>query len=155
MKGGTVKLSGVPAITAAPALAAEAELLELDLSPRFGGTRDATVSLKLEIGSVDGQPSPEAYELTVDASGIRIVGNSGAGVFYGLQSFLSLFPPEVSPSKSAVLPAVRVVDAPRFGYRGLHLDVARNFQPKADGAARARPDGALQAQRPALPPHRR
>jgi hexosaminidase len=27
--------------------------------------------------------------------------------------------------------ALRVVDAPRFGYRGLHVDVARNFQPKA------------------------
>ena len=130
MKDGIVKLSGVPAIKAAPDLAAEAELLELDLSPRFGGVRDAAVSLKLEIGSVEGQPSPEAYDLTLDASGIRIVGNSGAGVFYGLQSFLSLFPLEMSPSKSAVLPAVRVVDAPRFGYRGLHLDVARNFQPK-------------------------
>src|SRR2546427_7309201 len=30
-----------------------------------------------------------------------------------------------------VLPAMRVVDAPRFGYRGFMLDVARNFHPKA------------------------
>jgi hexosaminidase len=30
------------------------------------------------------------------------------------------------------VPAIRIVDAPRFGYRGFMLDVARNFQPKAD-----------------------
>ena len=28
------------------------------------------------------------------------------------------------------MPAIRVVDAPRFGYRGFMLDVARNFHPK-------------------------
>ena len=33
--------------------------------------------------------------------------------------------------RAATLPAMTIVDAPRFGYRGLMLDVARNFQPKA------------------------
>ena len=53
-----------------------------------------------------------------------------------------------------MLPALAVVDAPRFGYRGFMLDVARNFQPKALGAAHAGPAGALQAQRVPLPPDR-
>ena len=65
----------------------------------------------------------------VDPQGVRIVGASPAGVFYGLQSLRSLLPAP-TPAKGLVLPALAVVDAPRFGYRGFMLDVARNFQPK-------------------------
>jgi len=83
------------------------------------------------VGPVEGQSSPEAYELVVDpTAGVRIVGVSSAGTFYGLQSLRSLFPPP-SPRGGLVLPAIRIVDAPRFGYRGFMLDVARNFHPKA------------------------
>ena len=87
--------------------------------------------MRLETGRVEGQSSPEAYELVVDPKqGIRIVGASPAGVFYGLQSLRSLLPAP-APGKGLALPALAVVDAPRFGYRGFMLDVARNFQPKA------------------------
>src|SRR2546430_14337542 len=80
---------------------------------------------------VAGQTSPEAYTLAVDSvRGIHIVGVSPAGVFYGLQSLRSLLPAP-TPRAGLVLPAIRVVDAPRFGYRGFMLDVARNFHPKA------------------------
>jgi len=40
-------------------------------------------------------------------------------------------PAPTAPRESVVLPAIRAVDAPRFGYRGFMLDVARNFHPKA------------------------
>ena len=70
--------------------------------------------------------------------GVRVVGNSPAGVFYGLQSLRGLLPAAAAPlsarrkaAGAVSLPALRVVDAPRFGYRGFMLDVARNFQPKA------------------------
>jgi hexosaminidase len=83
------------------------------------------------VGPVEGQTSPEAYELVIHpTSGVRIVGVSPAGVFYGLQSFRNLLPAP-SPRGGVVLPALRVLDAPRFGYRGFMLDVARNFHPKA------------------------
>ena len=72
------------------------------------------------------------------AQGIRIVGASPAGVFYGLQSLRSLLPAP-APGKGLVLDALVVRDAPRFGYRGFMLDVARNFQPKAGRAPRAGP----------------
>src|SRR5205823_14768582 len=87
---------------------------------------------RLEVGAVEGQSSPEAYELVIDpAAGVRIVGVSAAGVFYGVQSLRDLLPsPAPSPRGGLVLPAIRVVDAPRFGYRGFMLDVARNFQAK-------------------------
>lgn len=132
-RGGRLHLSGPPAVSAGPGLESEAGLATAWLRPFFGprAVKDAPI-LKLEIGTVSGQGSPEAYELIVDAKdGLRVVGNSAAGVFYGLQSLRSLLPIAPQPAKGVDLPAVRVVDGPRFGYRGLHLDVARNFQPKA------------------------
>src|SRR5207245_1540595 len=87
-------------------------------------------TVRLEVSPVAGQTSPEAYTLVVDSvQGVRIVGVSPAGVFYGLQSLRGLVRAP-SPRTGLVLPAIRVVDAPRFGYRGFMLDVARNFHPK-------------------------
>src|SRR5207237_2033507 len=82
--------------------------------------------------AVGGRSSHEAYELVIDpAAGMRIVGVAAAGVFYGLRSLRDLLPsPAPSPRGGLVLPAIRVVDAPRFGYRGFMLDVARNCQAK-------------------------
>jgi len=128
---GTLRLAAMPTIEAPDSLRNEAPFVEEYLRPYFGKARGAgVVPLRLETGRVEGQSSPEAYELVVDPTqGIRIVGASPAGVFYGLQSLRSLLPPP-SGDGDLVLPAVRVVDAPRFGYRGFMLDVARNFQPK-------------------------
>ena len=129
---GALRLTGMPQVTAPAELANEATFAAQYLRPYFrAGRQGGAPPLRLEVGPVEGQSSPEAYELVVDATtGVRIVGVSSAGVFYGLQSLRSLLPPP-SPGGGLVLPAIRVVDAPRFGYRGFMLDVARNFQPKA------------------------
>ena len=131
---GELRLNALPQVTARPELANEATFAAEYLRPYFRAGGKATVPpLRLELGPVEGQSSPEAYELVIDpAAGVRIVGVSSAGVFYGLQSLRDLLPPPApSPRGGLVLPAIRVVDAPRFGYRGFMLDVARNFQPKA------------------------
>lgn len=127
---GVLRLNGMPPVASQTGLENEAGFAALYLQPYFKTGRKATVPLRLEVGPVEGQSSPEAYSLVVDpAAGIHIVGATAAGVFYGLQSLRSMLPP---PSQGAlVLPAIAVVDAPRFGYRGFMLDVARNFQPKA------------------------
>ena len=77
--------------------------------------------------------APEGYELRIDSNGVRLSASSGAGMFYGIQSLQTLFPARVLSGKSGSvnLPGVLVNDAPRFGYRALMLDVARNFQPKS------------------------
>jgi len=131
-RAGQLHLAAMPRIEAAPALQAEAAFAAEYLRPRFGRSQGKPgPALRLETGRVEGQSSPEAYELVVDPRlGIRIVGGSPAGVFYGLQSLRSLLPAP-APGKVLVLPALRVVDGPRFGYRGFMLDVARNFQPKS------------------------
>jgi len=125
---GELRLTSMPAIAAAPELANEARFAGEYLQPYFRAKGNA--ALRLDVGPVTGQTSPEAYELVIDpTTGIRIVGQSSAGVFYGLQSLRSLLPAP-TPTGGLVLPALRVVDAPRFGYRGFMLDVARNFHPK-------------------------
>ena len=74
--------------------------------------------------------SSEAYVLEISSeSGMMITGSDPAGVFYGIQSFISLLPINVfqSPQPSIEVSNIYVEDAPRFSYRGQHLDVCRNF----------------------------
>ncbi len=128
---GELRLTAMPAVEAPHSLRSERAFAVEYLRPYFGGSRTGGVPpVRLEVGSVEGQTSPEAYSLVVDpVQGVRIVGASPAGVFYGLQSLRTLLPAP-TPRAGLVLPAIRVVDAPRFGYRGFMLDVARNFHPK-------------------------
>ena len=71
----------------------------------------------------------EAYALQVDKDSVDIKGQTGAGVFYAIQSLLSLL--EDSPD-GRCLPSITVIDAPRMKYRGLMMDVARSFVNKTD-----------------------
>lgn len=66
----------------------------------------------------------ERYVLNANAKGIAIQANSGAGLFYGIQSFLQLI-----SSDGKNFPFVEITDYPRFEYRGLHLDVGRHMFP--------------------------
>ena len=69
---------------------------------------------------------PEGYVLTVNKKGITIAGESAAGIFYGIQTLRkSLFADSIVYSQ--ILPAVRITDAPRFSWRGMHLDCSRHF----------------------------
>jgi hexosaminidase len=74
----------------------------------------------------------EAYELTVTQEGVTIAAGDRAGAFYGIQSLLMLIPPDAGKARVASLTVatVEVKDTPRFGFRSLFVDVARNFQTK-------------------------
>lgn len=74
----------------------------------------------------------EGYLLTVSNKEISLKANDAPGIFYGMQTLLQLLPAEVEskkplPIKSIQIPAVTIVDQPRFGWRGLMLDVARHW----------------------------
>jgi hexosaminidase len=78
---------------------------------------------------------PEGYELSVTARQLSIRAQERAGVFYALQTVKQLLPPEIFrearvDSVAWTIPAVRIVDRPRFSWRGAHLDVGRHFMPK-------------------------
>ena len=72
--------------------------------------------------------SEEAYSLQVlDAADvINVTGRGPSGVFLGLQTLLSLL------RANGSLPKVNVYDAPRFRFRGLFLDISRNFRSGAE-----------------------
>lgn len=65
----------------------------------------------------------ESYRLDVDSKGARIVGADSAGLFYALQTLRQLV------EAGSAVRAIHIEDAPRFPYRGMHLDVARHFEP--------------------------
>jgi hexosaminidase len=77
----------------------------------------------------------EGYELSVTARRISVRARERAGVFYGFETIRQLLPPQVFreakvDSVAWTIPAVRIVDRPRFAWRGAHLDVGRHFMPK-------------------------
>ena len=70
----------------------------------------------------------ESYRLDVSPERVMIHARDAAGLFYGLRTLEQLAPAEPGDPPFSI-PAVSIRDEPRFGYRGLHLDVARHFFP--------------------------
>lgn len=87
------------------------------------------------IATPDAELGNEGYRLTVTAKGIEIEANGAAGAFFAAQTLLQLMPPTVESGKHVQgtwsVTGARVVDRPRFGWRGLMLDVARRYFDKA------------------------
>ncbi|MES2277614.1 MAG: family 20 glycosylhydrolase [Bacteroidota bacterium] len=83
----------------------------------------ATNAIILTATGTDNLPA-DGYRLNITARQITIAGK-GAGLFYGIQTLLQLFP--LDHGATVKLPGVQIEDYPRFGYRGLHLDVCRHF----------------------------
>jgi hexosaminidase len=83
------------------------------------------------------QLGKEGYTLDITPTQAVIRANTAAGLFYGVQSLLQLLPAAVE-SKTRVngvawtLPVVSVTDYPRFGWRGVMLDVSRHFFTKEE-----------------------
>lgn len=74
----------------------------------------------------------EAYELQVQSGRIIISASGPAGMFYGIQSLLQMFPSAVwkTTATAVSVSCMEIRDAPRFGFRSLSLDVARHFKDK-------------------------
>ena len=104
------------------------------LKPMNGKT--ATILLTIN-ETADTRLGKEGYLLDVGPKGATLSANSPAGLFYGAQTLLQLLPKEIE-SKSVVtaanwnIPVVKVTDYPRFGWRGIMLDVSRHFFTKEE-----------------------
>lgn len=86
-----------------------------------------TILLLVDGNRVNGS---EAYQLNIAPDeAIVITGGGKAGLFYGIQSLLSMIPPEAwgNFTGPVEINAGVIIDQPAFQYRGFHLDVARNF----------------------------
>ena len=101
---------------------------------RSGDVTDGTVYLTREGAS--SSLGSEGYELTVTASQVTVRAMNSAGLFYGVQTIRHLLPPVVEYTAAYHLPlslaGVHISDQPRFGWRGMMLDVARHFLPLHD-----------------------
>jgi len=68
-----------------------------------------------------------AYQLSIDEKQATIIANDESGIFYAVESILSLIPANQKP----VISTLNAQDAPRFAYRGIMADTGRNFKSKA------------------------
>jgi len=96
--------------------------LELELPIQQEATNKALV---FEL--TDTLASQEGYHLDISPDQIRLRAKQPAGIFYGMQSLQQLIDINGHQAGQAFLPAASISDAPRFPYRGAHLDVARHF----------------------------
>lgn len=145
---GEFLLDGATTLAAGPGTEGTERWLRTTLGAAFGlplapsavdaeGAAANTVELRIDPGL-----EPEGYRLGVSsARGVRITGGDAAGVFWGAQTLRQLLGPEafrrapVPTGVRAGVPFTEIEDGPRFGWRGLMLDVARHFMPK-DGVLR-------------------
>ena len=107
--------------------------LGTDLIP--AKSTSASVQFSLNVKS-DAALGSEGYRLAVSPERVLITANTSAGLYYGMQTLLQLFPPAIEAPRSSDtslnIPVVTITDAPRFGWRGIMLDVSRHFFPKED-----------------------
>ena len=118
-------------VSASPELASSVEALQGVLKRRTGrevpvvASGRAAISLTLD-ATLEGE---EHYRLEVDRRGIRLSGATPAAVFRGVMTLDQLLLGDVCRTKAGEVTAVVIDDTPRFAYRALMLDPARNFLP--------------------------
>ncbi|GAB3888378.1 glycoside hydrolase family 20 protein [Spirosoma agri] len=99
----------LPVVTTSPALAKGANIT-------------LSINKKLALGD-------EGYKLTVTPARVIAEAATPKGLFYATQTMRQLLP--VAQSTPVTMPACAITDKPRYGYRGLNLDVSRHFMPVA------------------------
>ena len=132
----TFALEAHTTILSQPGCEAVSRLLQNRLRPSTGF--DFTISTHGEAGEssivieLDPALPPSGYEISIDASRVLLRGGDAAGAFHATQTFLQLCPPAVfrrmtTPGLRWEVPGVEISDHPRFGWRGMLIDVSRHF----------------------------
>ncbi len=134
-KDGEYVVNSSKSISTDPVFVKEANYLAEELKS-FTGSKPKVFSGKLYLEDInisfDKSIAKDGYHLQITKEGISILASTPTGIFYAIQSLKCLMPLDAwkKPMSKITLPCVEVKDSPRFGYRGLHMDVARNFQTK-------------------------
>ena len=126
MLSSTTNIDGVKATTLAK------QYFQHYLSQYYGFTIESKKAIAniIQLEIVKHLPSissKEGYTLEVTPQVIHIKALSDTGIFYGIQTLIQLLPPQKQSNNQLLVPAVAIVDQPRFAYRGMSLDVSRHF----------------------------
>ncbi|HVS59951.1 MAG TPA: beta-N-acetylhexosaminidase [Gemmatimonadaceae bacterium] len=102
----------------------------LPVSASSGGSGSGSVELRLVSDAAS--LGEDGYRLTVTTDSVRLVASAPAGLFHGVQTIRQLLPVEIESDIGVArsiwpIPALTIVDQPRFAWRGSMLDVARHF----------------------------
>lgn len=133
--GGNFDLTAAVGIISDEKFKNEAAYLSAKLESLLGKKMAAPVSYDSDMIVLRADTLPaDAYRLEITGTKITIDASTPSGMFYGIESLISLIPSGSfgTISKDILIPRVAVEDAPRFAYRSFMLDVARNFEPKAE-----------------------
>ncbi|MEO5912183.1 MAG: glycoside hydrolase family 20 zincin-like fold domain-containing protein, partial [Pelobium sp.] len=101
-------------------LVKEKEGFELVLAKAFIVAPESMISFNSANGA---DFSEEAYSININEKNIQLKGKE-RGVFYAMQTLSQLY---LNNLEQHQLPQCVITDAPRYAYRGLHLDVCRHF----------------------------
>ena len=99
------------------------ELVGIRPSVAAGTSEDAKDNVYFTLGLQDGRK--EAYSINVSSDGILVRAVSPEGIYRATRTLLKSVGTE--KTSSVEFPSAEVSDWPRFGYRGLMLDVSRHF----------------------------
>jgi hexosaminidase len=130
-----VTLSGPVTVLADQGLENEKAYLEAVLEKVYHPTDPQAKGTQIILSLTPETARPESYMLTWTSDHeIKISGSDAAGVFYGIQTLRGLFPPQAEKEavSAITLQGLMISDLPRFGYRGIHVDVARSFRSLKD-----------------------
>ena len=123
--------TGIKLVGSGEHLTAIGEHLAGKLRPASGFDVPVSVDAGQIVLELTGSEASESYEIQISEEGVKITSPGEAGLFYGVQTLLQLFPKEiVNPtvqSANWAIPTGSIKDEPTFGYRGSMLDVARHF----------------------------
>lgn len=99
------------------------ELVGIRPSVAAGTSEDAKGNVYFTLGLQDGRK--EAYSINVSSDGILVRAVAPEGIYRATRTLLKSVGTE--KASSVEFPSAEVSDWPRFGYRGLMLDVSRHF----------------------------
>ena len=93
--------------------------------PLSGAKGSSVIQMALNT-TADPLLGDEGYALDIKTNAISLLANKPAGLFYGIETLLQMVPVDVKGGAVAIT-ACSITDYPRFGWRGLMLDVSRHF----------------------------
>ncbi|WP_051315435.1 family 20 glycosylhydrolase [Algoriphagus terrigena] len=127
IKNAGLALVGVPEFTKESKFLLEA--IKNSYKPKVNPS-EAPIQIRLE---KDSTLAEEGYRIKISDRKVLILASHPKGAFHGVQSFLAMMPADfwAGQKDEFTLLQIEIEDFPAYGYRGFFLDVARNFQPKA------------------------